>query len=380
MWPRSCALARPTVGLITNAGAEHLEGFGSLEGVARAEGEMVAALAPAGDRRHQCRRCVRAAVARPHPAHASSPSACAAQRISAPARCVPRSERRASHTHFRLTAPQGSGRDRAAPGRRAQRRQRARRRRRRGQRRRHPRAHRAGPRRGARRAPAGCSSSAPRAALAHRRFLQRQSELGARRRSRCCASLDGRKLAGARRHGRARRVRPQAAYRDRRVRTRRRHRAAVRDRRTDGARGRELRRRRALVRRHRGAHAPRCSAALARPAASCACSSRARAVNRLERVVEALTGSGRGRRGRALMLYWLTQQFGGRVAGAHLHVFSYLTLRAILAAVSALGLSLLIGPHDDRAPVALPDRPGGARRRAGERTCRRPAPRPWAAR
>jgi UDP-N-acetylmuramoyl-tripeptide--D-alanyl-D-alanine ligase len=39
------ALARPTVGLITNAGAEHLEGFGSLEGVARAEGETVAGLA-----------------------------------------------------------------------------------------------------------------------------------------------------------------------------------------------------------------------------------------------------------------------------------------------------------------------------------------------
>ena len=39
------ALAQPTVGLITNAGAEHLEGFGSLEGVARAEGEMVAGLA-----------------------------------------------------------------------------------------------------------------------------------------------------------------------------------------------------------------------------------------------------------------------------------------------------------------------------------------------
>ena len=35
----------PTVGLITNAGAEHLEGFGSIEGVARAEGEMVAGLA-----------------------------------------------------------------------------------------------------------------------------------------------------------------------------------------------------------------------------------------------------------------------------------------------------------------------------------------------
>ncbi|MGH8220717.1 MAG: UDP-N-acetylmuramoyl-tripeptide--D-alanyl-D-alanine ligase [Steroidobacteraceae bacterium] len=42
------ALARPTIGLITNAGAEHLEGFGSLEGVARAEGEMVEGLAPEG--------------------------------------------------------------------------------------------------------------------------------------------------------------------------------------------------------------------------------------------------------------------------------------------------------------------------------------------
>ena len=39
-------LARPSVGMITNAGAEHLEGFGSLEGVARAEGEMIAGLSP----------------------------------------------------------------------------------------------------------------------------------------------------------------------------------------------------------------------------------------------------------------------------------------------------------------------------------------------
>ena len=39
-------IANPTVGLITNAGAEHLEGFGSIEGVARAEGEMVAGLKP----------------------------------------------------------------------------------------------------------------------------------------------------------------------------------------------------------------------------------------------------------------------------------------------------------------------------------------------
>jgi UDP-N-acetylmuramoyl-tripeptide--D-alanyl-D-alanine ligase len=39
-------LARPTVGLITNAGAEHLEGFGNLDGVAQGEGEMVAGLEP----------------------------------------------------------------------------------------------------------------------------------------------------------------------------------------------------------------------------------------------------------------------------------------------------------------------------------------------
>jgi UDP-N-acetylmuramoyl-tripeptide--D-alanyl-D-alanine ligase len=41
-------IARPAIGLITNAGAEHLEGFGSLEGAARAEGEMVEYLAPSG--------------------------------------------------------------------------------------------------------------------------------------------------------------------------------------------------------------------------------------------------------------------------------------------------------------------------------------------
>jgi UDP-N-acetylmuramoyl-tripeptide--D-alanyl-D-alanine ligase len=41
-------IAHPGIGLITNAGAEHLEGFGSLEGAARAEGEMVAGLPPSG--------------------------------------------------------------------------------------------------------------------------------------------------------------------------------------------------------------------------------------------------------------------------------------------------------------------------------------------
>jgi UDP-N-acetylmuramoyl-tripeptide--D-alanyl-D-alanine ligase len=38
------ALATPAIGIVTNAGAEHLEGFGSLEGAAHAEGELFAAL------------------------------------------------------------------------------------------------------------------------------------------------------------------------------------------------------------------------------------------------------------------------------------------------------------------------------------------------
>jgi UDP-N-acetylmuramoyl-tripeptide--D-alanyl-D-alanine ligase len=41
-------IARPTVGLITNAGAEHLEGFGNLDGVAQGEGETVSCLEPDG--------------------------------------------------------------------------------------------------------------------------------------------------------------------------------------------------------------------------------------------------------------------------------------------------------------------------------------------
>jgi UDP-N-acetylmuramoyl-tripeptide--D-alanyl-D-alanine ligase len=42
------ALAKPSIALVTNAGDEHLEGFGDLEGVARAEGEMYAALGTGG--------------------------------------------------------------------------------------------------------------------------------------------------------------------------------------------------------------------------------------------------------------------------------------------------------------------------------------------
>lgn len=40
--------AQPAVGIVTNAGAEHLEGFGTIEGAARAEGELFAALGAEG--------------------------------------------------------------------------------------------------------------------------------------------------------------------------------------------------------------------------------------------------------------------------------------------------------------------------------------------
>lgn len=42
------SLVAPNIGIVTNAGAEHLEGFGSIEGAARAEGELFAALSSDG--------------------------------------------------------------------------------------------------------------------------------------------------------------------------------------------------------------------------------------------------------------------------------------------------------------------------------------------
>lgn len=42
------AIAEPTVGIVTNAGEAHLEGFGGLDGVAKGKGELFRALPPSG--------------------------------------------------------------------------------------------------------------------------------------------------------------------------------------------------------------------------------------------------------------------------------------------------------------------------------------------
>ena len=43
-----CRVARPTAGIVTNVGASHLEGLGSLEGVAREKSDLFASLPPSG--------------------------------------------------------------------------------------------------------------------------------------------------------------------------------------------------------------------------------------------------------------------------------------------------------------------------------------------
>ena len=59
------------------------------------------------------------------------------------------------------------------------------------------------------------------------------------------------------------------------------------------------------------------------------------------------------------MLYWAAKHLA--VHYSVFNVFSYLTLRSILAAMSAMAIALMVGPVHDLAPGALPDRPGGAR-------------------
>ena len=48
------------------------------------------------------------------------------------------------------------------------------------------------------------------------------------------------------------------------------------------------------------------------------------------------------------------------------NVFSYITLRAVLACLTALVLSFVVGPGDDPQAHGLQDRPGGAQRRPAD--------------
>ena len=99
--------ARPSIGLITNAGAEHLEGFGSLEGVARAEGELIAGLPAAAtavinadDEFAGLWRGLTAARVVTFGARERADYSASEVRTSVGAQGF--------RTHFRLTAPQGS--------------------------------------------------------------------------------------------------------------------------------------------------------------------------------------------------------------------------------------------------------------------------------
>ena len=77
--PSSTAIAEPDVGVIVNVGPVHLELLGSLEAIAAAKAELIAGLAPGGDRRdaRPASRCWRRTCAR-DPAEVDHASARAA--------------------------------------------------------------------------------------------------------------------------------------------------------------------------------------------------------------------------------------------------------------------------------------------------------------
>ena len=207
-------LARPSVGMITNAGAEHLEGFGSLEGVARAEGEMVAGLAAeatavinADDefaplwRGLTTARVVTFGVQR-HADFSASEVRTAVGSGRFPHALPPRARRRAARrssctSAARTTSPTRSPRRPRPPAPAPP----------------SSTSPRASPT--CARWPGGCSSSRPRAAPGSSTIPTTPT------RARCAPAIEvlahtrRTPLAGARRHGRARRVRRASACRDR---------------------------------------------------------------------------------------------------------------------------------------------------------------------
>ena len=62
-----------------------------------------------------------------------------------------------------------------------------------------------------------------------------------------------------------------------------------------------------------------------------------------------------------LLTQWLAQDV------RTFNVFSYITLRAVLATLTALAISFIVGPDDDPQADRVQDRPVGARRRPADR-------------
>ena len=107
----------------------------------------------------------------------------------------------------------------------------------------------------------------------------------------------------------------------------------------------------------------RCGASLhgGRPTAT-TCSSRARASCAWSASSKRSTGAADGRR--PLMLLALANWIASDVRT--FNVFSYITLRAVLATMTALVISFVVGPADDPQAHRIQDRTGGARRRSAD--------------
>ncbi len=115
-------IARPEIGIITNVAAAHLETLGSIEGVARAKGELFAGLGPDGYGRLAGRRSADRRAGGTGGARAA-PHLRGAQRRRAGPRLRPGGRRRRGRP---LRRPRDAGRGAAAARRRAQRPQRRR--------------------------------------------------------------------------------------------------------------------------------------------------------------------------------------------------------------------------------------------------------------
>src|SRR6185503_19215267 len=209
------SLAEPTVGIVTNAGAAHLEGFGSLAGVAQGKGEMFCALPPEGvavinaDDTYVAQWRDSSAADRVLTFGFEQPADFMAHKVRS------QSDASGFRTDFELVTPYGSKSATLVLGG----------------------LHNLRNALGA--AAAACAAGVERR-VPGRRLVQRQPQL-AQSRPRCIPYVRRRALAGARRDARARRQRRRAARRGRPLREASRYRALARSGRGLALRSRSLR-------------------------------------------------------------------------------------------------------------------------------------------